>query len=340
MVIEAAKTKLFWQSIFAAVIFVLAYWGINYMSDWEGYEHFFYYPEKSRDVLYAFLSEIFKDKGYSFTDLYKFHILLISFSYICLFKSLKINPILIVLVSLAFNYVAIGNQIRYYLAFPLTLYAFLRWVKKEYIFAIILLIISVLEHKSAIILFSVLAIFRKYLYKCSFQKQFLLILLANVIIFFLFDYSSSFDEKYDDYKKISQISSLTGGVFNVMPYLLSIYSCVKINNMFRKGDLELTRSPNYIFLYTCSIAPTVFLFSGLYIQILANRFIIAMFPIWIAFFIYSFRNSTLKKTRKTISMMAWISMIVLMFWKFCLNPLLGIVDYFVEMYLMLSSYQI
>ncbi|MFR1241750.1 MAG: hypothetical protein ACLSDJ_11595, partial [Butyricimonas faecihominis] len=177
-------------------------------------------------------------------------------------------------------------------------------------------------------------------YRLSLKKQMLLILLANIIIFFLLNFSDSFDEKYDDYQSAGNISSLAGGIFNVVPYLLPIYSCVRISKILGKKAPELKDKPIYEFLYTCSIAPMVFLMSGLYVQVLANRFVITFLPIWFAFFIYVHRHPLQKRTKKTISIMAWTSIMILIFWMFCLMPQLGFVDYFIETYLMLSSYRI
>lgn len=338
MINKVTKVRLFWQSFFAFIVFVLAYWGVTYTSDWEGYLFFFNNSEISRDPMFAFLSEFFKNRGYTFTDLYKFHIILISFSYIYIFKSTRVNPLLLIFISIVFNYVAIGNQIRFYLAFPLILLAFWGLVTKRYIFTAILFTIAILEHKSVIILFVVLVVFKCLVYRRSFKKQVLLILFANIIIFFLLKFSSLFDEKYDNYQSSGNISSLAGGIFNVVPYLLPIYSCLRISKIVRRKAPELRDRPIYEFLYTCSIAPLVFLISGLYVQVLTNRFIIAFLPIWFAFFIYVYHYPLPSKTKKTISIMAWISILIIIFWMFCLMPQLGFVDYFIEIYLMLSSY--
>lgn len=340
MIDNVAKVGLFWQSFFAFIVFVLAYWGVTYTSDWDGYIFFFNHSEMSRDPMFAFLSEFFKNRGYTFIDLYKFHIILISFFFIYIFKSTRVNPLLLIFISIVFNYVAIGNQIRFYLAFPLVLLAFFELVTKRYVLTVLLFIIAILEHKSVIILFAVLVVFKFLVYRLSLKKQMLLILLANIIIFFLLNFSDSFDEKYDDYQSAGNISSLAGGIFNVVPYLLPIYSCVRISKILGKKAPELKDKPIYEFLYTCSIAPMVFLMSGLYVQVLANRFVITFLPIWFAFFIYVHRHPLQKRTKKTISIMAWTSIMILIFWMFCLMPQLGFVDYFIETYLMLSSYRI
>lgn len=340
MINETTKMKLYWQSFFAFIVFILAYWGITYTSDWDAYIDFFNHPENSRDPMFAFLSTFFKNRGYTFIDLYRCYILLISFFYIRLFKSINVNPLLLIFVLVIFNYVAIGNQIRFYLAFPLILLSFFEFVKKKYVLAALFFILSILEHKSVIILFTILITFKFLVYRLSATKQIILIILANIIIFFLLNYSSSFDEKYNDYQNINKISSLAGGVFNIIPYLFPMYSCLRINKALRKKNPEFRDKSIYEFLYTCSVAPTVFLISGLYVQVLANRFIIAFLPIWFAFFIYTHRCSFQKKTKRTVSTMAGTSTVILIFWKFCLMPQLGFVDYFMETYLMLLSYSI
>ncbi|MFR5682861.1 MAG: EpsG family protein [Clostridia bacterium] len=208
--------------------------------------------------------------------------------FIYIFKSTRVNPLLLIFISIVFNYVAIGNQIRFYLAFPLVLLAFFELVTKRYVLTVLLFIIAILEHKSVIILFAVLVVFKFLVYRLSLKKQMLLILLANIIIFFLLNFSDSFDEKYDDYQSAGNISSLAGGIFNVVPYLLPIYSCVRISKILGKKAPELKDKPIYEFLYTCSIAPMVFLMSGLYVKFY-KRFKLHFFNL-VRFFIYVHRH--------------------------------------------------
>lgn len=324
------------QSICAIVIFALAFWGIHYTSDWAAYRHYFDNPGESRDFFFGLLSEYFKGKNYSFEMLYRVYISLIALSYVYLFNKIKSNPIVLVLTLLIFNYVAMGNQIRFFLAFPCCLLAFYEFLEKKYILTVIFLTISILNHKTAILLFSALIGFNFFAYKLKPNKQIIIIILSNIAIYILLNYISSFDEKYNAYNTVNRLSSFLGGIFNVFPYLFPIYFIYRINKKIKKGIMT-GNSVVYRFLYVCSIAPTAFLFSGIYIQVLTNRFIIAFLPIWLGYFLYVNKNiKTQNQTSKTLI----FTLMLISVWNFIVKPLLGFNEYFIETALMLDSYSL
>lgn len=324
------------QSIVAILIFAIAFWGIHYTSDWDTYRHYFNNPEDSRDYFFGLLAEYFKGQNYSFEMLYRFYISLIAFSYVYLFNKIKTNPIGLVLIILIFNYVAVGNQIRFYLAFPLCLLAFYEFIRKKYILTVLFLTISVLNHKSTIILFSVLLGFNIFAYKLKTYKQIILIIVLNIIIYILLNYISSFDEKYFAYNTAYKLSSFLGGLFNIFPYLYPIYIIFQINKHIKKVHSDGNHIV-YKFLYVCSIAPTVFLLSGLFVQVLANRFIMTFLPFWIGYFIYVGKSQRIKYSTSNALK---VTILIISIWTFLASPLLGLEEYFFETALMLDSYSL
>lgn len=324
------------QCIIAVLIFTLAFWGIHYTSDWAAYLYFFDHPENSRDFFFGLIAEYFKGEKYTFEMLYRFYILMIALSYVYLFNKIKSNPIILVLVLIVFNYVAMGNQIRFFLAFPCCLLAFYEILDKKYVYSIVLLSISVLNHKSSILLLSILIGFNFFAYKLSSNKQISLMILLNIVFYVLLNYISLFDDKYNEYNTANRLSSFLGGIFNVFPYLFPLYFIYRINKKINKRIIG-RNSIVYRFLYVCSIAPIAFLFSGIYVQILTNRFIIAFLPIWFGYFIYVKKYLKIGK-EPSKAMIFTIGLISA--WTFILKPLLGFNEYFKEIALMLYSYYV
>lgn len=325
--------------ILALVVLILPYWGIHYTSDWKAYNYYFEHPSESRDYFFSILATFFGEHGYVYEDLYKFNILLIGFCYLFLFRKTNTNPILLALITVGINYVALGNQIRFFLAFPCCVLSFYFFIDKKYINSILLIVFAILNHKTTLILFSILLLSSIIIYKSKTSKQALYLVIANVIIYSLLNYSISFDEKYNNYLSSSNMSSLIGGLFNIFPYLFPIFFSYKLNQIVSDYYPILTRSNVYKFLFISSIATSVFLLSGIQIQVLSNRFIMSFLPIFIGFFFFVSNNTSGRVKQKANKYMCY-TILLMIVWTYLVKPILGFHDYFLEAEMMLSSYSL
>ena len=49
--------------VIALFIFIIAFWGVRYNSDWEGYSYFYTHSDQSPDIAFGMLSDIFVEIG-------------------------------------------------------------------------------------------------------------------------------------------------------------------------------------------------------------------------------------------------------------------------------------
>lgn len=337
--LQTNRKHLLFSYIVAFLLLILPFWGLHYISDWDAYNYFFTNPSASRDYFFSVLANLFRENGLDFESLYRFNIFLIGISYLWLFRKTNADLIVLAIVAIFFNYVAIGNQIRFFLAYPCCLLSFYYFINKKYWICFVLLTFSIINHKTVIILFATLATTNILLYKFSPTKQIIYIIVANFAMFFMLNYTLSFDEKYTDYLSSNRISSLAGGAFNVFPYLFPIYYTFILNRMIRKFNCGLAANKLYKFLYSSAIATCIFLVSGLQVQVLSNRFIVSFLPIWISLFSFVYTNTPRVVGLKAKKYILYTVLIVFL-WIFVVKPSLGYNGYINEAILMISSYSL
>jgi len=330
-----SKKTSFLPYIISLFIFIIPFWGLHYTSDWAGYNYVFNNPSESRDYFFELLSTHFKNYGYAFEDLYRFHILLMGMLFQIIFYKLRCKPIIITICMIIFMYVSLGNQIRFYCAMPLSILSFWYLKKQRYLISFLFIVLATLFHASSILFFSAFIIFNFFFSKKKVYQQIIYLLIANIIISLSLGLTQLFDVKYLYY--LEKVSSFRGGLFNSIPSLLAILFIIKYNTLIP----EKKQSELYNILYTLCISTSIFFIAGFQIQILTNRFISSILPFWIAFFIYSYTgiNSNLsikRKARKYI-----IAIILFMsIWKFLVCVQLGVDSSLLEAGLMIESYQL
>ena len=283
----------FLSASLALFIFIFAYWKITYTVDWEGYEYLFAHPDESRDYMQAVISQYMGDNGYSYQDFFKLHILIISICYVKLFSDLKANPLFLVLLLLSCNYVAIGNQIRFFVSFPLAFLALHQYINRKYIISILLAILSVAFHYSIIILFVSFLVFYHFFSKGSFVRQFLYVIGGSLLISFLIRSGYYVQEQYLSYFKHSFISSVLGGLLTMLPSLIGFSLVWYMHYRVKRKAPHILFDNQYLFLFTASVCTSVLVFLGFSMQIFISRFMTPLLPLWI---IYMIKSGQLSKS--------------------------------------------
>lgn len=326
------KKYIFNFSTFLAIfIFVFAFWGITDSSDWAGYEYWFS-EQKSSDILFNYLSGKFISFGYKFRALYRLHIVLISLSFVYLFSICRVNKILFTLIVLLFFYVEIGNQIRYYLAFPLTYIAYYYYLKKRYYFSSAFIIIAILSHFGSLVIACSLLIFSQ-LYRS--KSLFKYIVLLSIFTYLLYFTGTNLDSRFNSY--YHGTASIIGGIYLVIPPLISFSLIFRMHN---NVSHVLKHETLYKYLFTSSIATSFLCLTAIQVLVIESRYLEPCLIFWLAYFIYIKRkNKSINLKKKCINN---ISIIFLLYFSYrFIFPYIFIESEYVRkaMY-MLSSYSL
>lgn len=318
----------FLQYAFSVVIFVLAFWGITYTSDWGGYEHFFDNDLTIRgDIASTFIfSFLTQHNIYDFKVAYRVHVVLMALLYSAFFMSLKKNPIPFVAIIIVLYYVPVANQIRYYVAFPLALLSVNFFLHKRKLVGILLGAAAISFHFTTS-LFLLLCLFFYYVISLRSQRIWLYIL-AGVIIYIFRDYlirvlPPSFAEGYMDYFDNEWLSSFAGGVYNSIPGIISLCFIMYYHNRIYPF-IAIEELDDYRVLLTLSLSTCVLLPLGFQMQIFYNRMIITLLPIWIIYLSFVGGYSYVYGQRLHTSRSAMILILICILWQTAVPYFMGI----------------
>lgn len=298
----------FIQYCIAVVIFCLAFWGITYTADWAGYEYFFDESmDIKEDIGSVFLFNFLKDHGYDdFRVAFRIHIILMGILFPFVFKKLGLNPIPYTILLIVFSYVPLANQIRYYVAFPAMMLSVIYYIDKQYIKSILLFIFAIAFHRTTVLLGLFPLLYYLYAGKTfnnTRHKRFITLGLFGSMLFLLIMYTrlGVYLGDYAYYTSSTQRSSTFGGIFNLLPCLLSIPAVLYYDQRVKTHHIEIIRYnfKRYRLLLLFSIATCILMPLCLRIQILNTRMIVRFFTIWVAFLVYIQRTG--KKLGITIN---------------------------------------
>ena len=317
-------------------LIMISYWGVTTNSDWGGYEYWFENDASGTDRAFQFLTIWFNEHGLTFRMLYRFHIILIALFYILLFRKLRVNPVFYTILMLLFNYVEMGNQIRYYVGFPMALLALYYYINKRFLLSVLFGVFAFFFHSSLALFFAIFFLFYYCFNGFNNKGKIILVIGANIVLYYLVhntDVIGNFEVYLLDR---SRISSLLGGLFNLMPTIIYIYFTYLIDNEIRKCLPDMVQMKDYKYLYICIMMGTVLFLCSIPTQILAHRMMgMILMPIWLTYFI---RVKSLGS--KKINNLANNCLIVLLLF-YTLNAFgvfTGSNDYFYHIKEMLDSY--
>jgi hypothetical protein len=275
--------------IFSLLAFYVFFYGITDTADWGMYDSLFKYEEIETDFLFRYLSLLTFALGYTFEDLFKFHILIYGYFLVKFISRFTQNILLVLGFYVLVAYVPLANQIRYYLALSLFLnglYLFyFNEKKKSYFF----FILSLLSHSSMVVLFSFLIVekriaFSDYVKKC---------LMLSLLIFFGYNFIVSFGlldflGKFKVYLISSELVSGTlGGILNEFPYMITLVSLYFWLQRIIAKVPHILEDKVFIFLYKLTFFSIIFIPISFNMQVIGHRYVQAFFIVWLCLFVYT-----------------------------------------------------
>lgn len=292
--------------LLAFAIIVIAYWGVTTNSDWGGYEYWFEHDATGTDIAFTFLSTWFNDHGLTFRMLYRFHIFLIAFFYVLLFRKLSVNPVLFTVLMLLFNYVAMGNQIRYYVGFPMALLALSYFVEEKYVLAAVFGVLAFFFHSSIALFLAIFVFYYFVLSKLKQSSRLIVVVVANVILFYLIR-NMGVSDNFESYLiEKERISSTLGGIYNLFPSMIYLYFAYLIDKEIKRKQLSYSLTNEYKFLYTSIMIGAVLFLTSIPTQIIATRMMgVALMPIWLTYFI-RVKELKIKRINKQVDLFMFI----------------------------------
>jgi len=98
------------------LLFFLALFNVTYNTDWWAYEAAYQQDIFLNDIIFNFISDFFRNRGYDYTAVYKTYITIITIAIIFFASRFKASHTFIISsVFLIFNLMQISNQISYYI---------------------------------------------------------------------------------------------------------------------------------------------------------------------------------------------------------------------------------
>lgn len=329
-------------AVLACFLYILCFWGITEASDLYSYTLMFEGKMDSRDMAFSYLAEIFTGRGLDFMALYKFHIVLIAISTVLMIRLFKVNALWVTILLVLANYVDMASQIRFFVALPLSIISLkLMCVDKSILFALLIAALSLLFHRTVLILYG--AFFLIYLLRNKSLKSIISIgLISNLILFLLINQEIvSFDEQYDAYFEDRNITSVAGAFYSLLPLLVIIGMIVYTHSRIVRKRSCLLNNKIYIFLYILSITPLLLLLPSFIMQTIIRRFIITLFPIWIIYYIYIWSHFKSEYSKLHLASYLYATIALRMTWVWIM-PLTGIVSsrYYEKLFDILINYKL
>lgn len=302
--------------LMAFLLLIVVYYftlGLEYTADYGMYENFFRNNFKT-DFLFMKLSKLFSFYHYKFHDLYVFHILvsvLIYYSFISKFSN---NVFYIFLAYILLDYVHFSNQIRYFLGFPIMLWAFYFLYQKKYIFFTILAIIACLSHSALTVVITFVPMYlfikpQKFLKYCLFLS---LLCFAIVYVAFSMGLGREIDH-FGEYFKKDGVSSFFGGAFNSLPYIMFVTFLYIETRIYMAHNLLWYEDRTFVFLNKLSFYTIVFIPASFFLQIAGHRYVMPFVIIYGIYFLYMIRNYSPQMKLKKIFLYSSVCLVISIF---------------------------
>ncbi|MDO9254788.1 MAG: EpsG family protein [Bacteroidales bacterium] len=303
--------------LLGSFVFYALLYNVTYNSDWDAYYNKYYQIAENSDILFNIISSFYLARGSDYSNVYHFHIVLIGIGFFYFASRFSYSGILtIISIYLLFQLVAVSNQIRYFVAFPLFLIAAYNLIVRQNKFFFFLWgILSVSSHLGIILMYPFIYFYYKIsseqyfkkliLYSLVFAGSTYLIYAAFLIYVNFLHFSAYFDQSW--------LSSFSGGLLNSTIWILwLVYIFLKNKRLSVSHSKALETDIKYQFLYKLSLYTVIFFPASLILQILCHRYMIASLIVWIIFIIYSLQyESSLLKRLGAISI--FIGLVVVTF---------------------------
>ncbi len=285
--------------------------GITYTADWQMYYWFYKIEFDETDYAFYWLSIYFTDHGYSYEDLFRFHIIVISVLNYILIKKFSFNYFYVIITYYVVNYVHAVNQIRYFMGFPLMLLGFHYLIRKNnWLVAIPLFVLSYLCHSALVVLLIFIPIYRiptkHYIKFIFFGALATTIVIYTVLKLKLGDALDHFGAYFG--KEFN--SSFMGGLFNALPYLIYYTFLIIESNKLLKNNPHYYEDKNFQFLHKISFFPLVFVFASFFVQILGHRYVLPFVIFWNIYYLYLIKDLSTKRRSMKLALFGIVHIIV------------------------------
>jgi len=274
--------------IFSIILFYSIFLGVTDTTDWKGYEYIFQNKEMPIDFLFRYLSYKGDEFNFGFKLIYQLHIILIGVMLIHFISKFNSNIFFIVSFILLILFVPLANQIRYFLALALYLNAIYYYcVKEKYFLFFFIATLSILSHIAIIPLYLFVPLFMIKSYKIFIRYSIIISLITFLSVVSLFKTGLlpiAFFDHFNAYIDSDHKSSILGGLFYLVPIILIGFLLKsELNKLTKLKILEFDK--DFKFLVRLTIFSYIFIPGAIFMQILASRYSMALFFVWIILFL-------------------------------------------------------
>jgi hypothetical protein len=280
------------------------------------------------DFLFNLISKFFSDRGYEYASVYKFHIVLIGIGFFYFISRASYASVFgIITIYLLFQIIAVSNQIRYYVAFPLFLIAVYKLIVSRNKFSFFLFfVLSLLSHTGVILMYPFVYFYYYVNNEIYLKKLIVYSVVLAALFYFVFMLDFIFSFHFGAYFTSDFLSSISGGLFNNLIWIIWILLIYMLNTRLLKlNSEEIESDVMYQFLYKLSLYSIIFFLVSIPLQILAHRYIIASLIVWLTFYFYSLKyEKSLKSRLLSISVLTLIISGTFFYMYFLPTILLGI----------------
>lgn len=277
-VVLGAASKSRWPKVLyvvGAVFFVCGL--VTYTPDWDGYSYWMS-NDAGRDVVFQFLSALYRDHGYEYSALHMTYVLLHAALLVYLTSKLTKNYFLAVLIYISIIYLFYTTQIRFFLAyflFSFGIYCLVinRWYRRS----ALLFVAAILNHSALLLMIPMLVLF--YIGPKKIGRFILVLAVGFWAVALLLNLTSLLPagaEYFSSYiSSDAERPGLLGSFLVFGPYILSsglLYFFVRGKS---GGYRALEENPALKYAWYMALTPMIYLPIAMGLQIIGHRFIVS-----------------------------------------------------------------
>ncbi|MEZ2295897.1 EpsG family protein [Variovorax sp. RCC_210] len=277
-VVLGAASKSPWPKILyviAGVFFVCGL--VTYTPDWDGYSYWMS-NDAGRDIVFQFLSALYRDNGYEYSALHMTYVLLHAIILVYLASKLTKNYFIVVFIYISIIYLFYTTQIRFFLAYFLFAFgAYCLVIDRRHWRSALFFVAAVLNHSALILMAPLVLLFyvspkklgRSILFLASGFWTIALLLNLTALLPAGAEYFSSY------ISSDAERPGLLGSFLVFGPYILSSALLYFFIRGKAGGYRSLEENPLLRYSWYMALTPMVYLPIAMGLQIVGHRFIVS-----------------------------------------------------------------
>jgi len=297
--LEISKSKVFsyfFGLLLLAVVFYFSL-GVTENSDNFMFKYFYENDWEKIDPMFILLMKVMNAYHFDYYAFYQVHLIIYTLSYYFFISRYTKNVFYVFLVFFVLYYVPYVNQIRYYLAFPfflLSIHYFIQ--KRNLVLFVIFTALAFTSHSAILILYGFIPMYYFISSKSFFKYLFIFSGVLFMVVFALFQMGIVQEiEHFGEYFDKGMTSSVAGGIFNAIPYMIYIFYLWIIDKNYRKKNPDFAQDKTYSFLSKFTFFSIIFIPAAFFVQILGNRYVFPFLIVWLIFYLYTIREEPAKR---------------------------------------------